>query len=59
MTWYNQNDVFLLKIRKSPGLLYSHNDSGGNATVHVLNSSGGYLGKEAWNLCRVKNEQII
>ena len=30
--------------RKNPGVLYSHNDSGGNATVHVMNSSGGYLG---------------
>ena len=33
-----------MNFRKNPGVLYSHNDSGGNATVHVMNSSGGYLG---------------
>ena len=33
-----------MNFRKNPGVLYSHNDSGGNATVHVMNSSGEYLG---------------
>jgi len=35
----------LVASRKNKGIMYSHNDSDGNATIHILDTNGRYLGR--------------